>query len=67
MKFTLTQPVLDLDTVALHIADLKNVLEKPALISVVADITERFSDFAPRCPTFTGKPPVAFASVQVSK
>lgn len=32
--------MLDLSTVALHIADMRNVLDKATLVSVVADITE---------------------------
>jgi hypothetical protein len=41
LKFTLSQPCMDLDSISTHIADMKAVLGKKALLPIVADVMER--------------------------
>uniref|UniRef100_A0A383VVQ6 RanBP2-type domain-containing protein n=1 Tax=Tetradesmus obliquus TaxID=3088 RepID=A0A383VVQ6_TETOB len=41
LKFTLSQPCMDLDNISAHISDMKHLLGKKALLPVVADVMER--------------------------
>jgi hypothetical protein len=44
LKFTLSQPCLDLDSVSTHISEMKTVLGKKAVLPIVADIMERVAN-----------------------